>query len=83
MKNKILLEVYLPASGKSFDVKVPRQLKIAQVTTMLIDFLKKQDEEFIPGNDSVLCEVGTGKAFDSNAFIEMVGLHNGSRIMLI
>lgn len=83
MRNKILLEIYLPAAEKSFDVRIPRQLKVAQVTGMLVEFLKRRDEEYIPTMESVLCDMESGRAFDSNAFIDTVGLHNGSRVMLI
>lgn len=83
MRNKILLEVYLPAAERSFDVRIPRQLKVAQATTMLVEFLKRQDEEYIPTRESVLCDARSGRAFDPNAFIDTAGLHNGSRIMLL
>lgn len=83
MRNKILLELYLPAAEKSFDVRIPRQLKVAQATGMLVEFLKKQDEEYIPTKESVLCDMESGRAFDSNLFIDGTGLHNGSRVMLI
>ena len=83
MMNKILLEVCLPAAERTFDVRVPRQLKIAQTTSMLVEFLKRQNEEYIPTNESVLCDMESGRAFDSNAFIDTVGLHNGSRVMIL
>lgn len=83
MKNKILLEVCLPAAERCFEVRVPRQLKVAQATGMLVEFLKKQDGEYIPTNESVLCDMEGGRAFDSNAFIDQLGLHNGSRVMLV
>lgn len=83
MKNKILLEVCLPAAERHYEVRIPRQLKVAQATGMLIGYLKKQDGEYIPTEESVLCDMESGKALDSNAFIDTVGLHNGSRVMLI
>ena len=83
MKNKILLEVFLPAAERSFDIRIPRQLKVAQATGMLVEFLKKQGEGYIPTKESVLCDMESGRAFDSNAFIDTIGLHNGSRVMLI
>lgn len=83
MKNKILLEVCLPAAEKSFDIRIPRQLKVAQVTDMIVGFLKKQEEGYIPTNESVLCDMESGRAFDTNAFIDGLGLHNGSMVMLI
>ena len=83
MKDKILLEIYLPAIEKSMEVRISRQMKVAQVTEMLVDFLKHQDLEYIPDEESCLCDAETGKIFGCNVFIENLGLHNGSKIMLI
>lgn len=83
MKDKILLEVCLPAAGRSFEVRIPRQLKVARATDMLVDFLRRRDEGYIPAKESVLCDMESGKAFDSNAFVGGVGLHDGSRVMVI
>lgn len=83
MKNKIILEVCLPAAERSYDVRIPRQLKVAQATGMLVEFLKKQEEGYIPTEESVLCDMESGRAFDSNAFLDTAGLHNGSRVMLV
>lgn len=77
------MELYLPAADTGVEVKVPRQLKVAQTVNMLIDFLKRQEMEFIPQQDCVLCDMETGRVFDSNLFIDQAGLHNGSRVMLI
>lgn len=83
MKNKILLQLCLPVVERNFDIRIPRQLKVAQVTDMIVEYLKKQDEEYIPTGESVLCDMESGRVLDSNAFIDDVGLHSGSRIMLI
>lgn len=83
MKNKILLEIYLPAAEKSIEVRIPRQIKVAQALGMLVEFLKRQDGEYIPSDESVLCAMETGKAFDANAFIDNLGLHDGSQVMLV
>jgi len=83
MKDKILLDIYLPAIEKSMEVRISRQMKVAQATEMLVDFLKRQDVEYIPNEESCLYDAETGKIFECNAFIENLGLHNGSKIMLI
>lgn len=83
MKDKILLEVCLPAAERSFDIRIPRQLKVAQTIDMLLEFLKKQEEEYIPTRESVLCDMESGRAFDCNAFIDTLGLHDGSKVMLV
>ena len=83
MKSKMILEIVLPASNMQIEVKIPRQLKIGQVKNMLVDFLKKQGGEYIPTQESMLCDMESGTALDVNLFIENVGLHNGSRLMPI
>ncbi len=83
MKNKILLELCLPMAERCFEVRIPRQLKVAQATAMLVEFLKKQDEEYIPTEESMLCDMESGRALDANTFIDQAGLQNGSRVMLV
>lgn len=83
MKDKVLLELCLPAAERSFDVRIPRQLKVAQATGMLVEFLKKREEGYLPTSESVLCDMESGRAFDPNAFLGTAGLQDGSRVMLI
>lgn len=83
MQNKILLEICLPMEERAFDVRLPRQIKVAQAAGMLVEFLKRQDGEYIPTDESVLCDMENGRILDSNAFIDAAGLHNGSRVMLV
>lgn len=83
MKDKILLEICLPAAGKNYEVRISRQLKVAQATRMLAGFFKKEDVGFIPTEESVLCDMESGRVFDSNAFIDTIGLHNGSSVMFL
>lgn len=83
MKNKILLELWVPAAERSFDIRVPRQLKVAQAADMIVEFIKRQEEGYLPTNESVLCDMESGRPFDPNAFIDGIGLHNSSRIMLL
>ena len=83
MRNKILLELHLPAAGKQLEIRVPRQMKVAQVTGMLIEFLQKGNGEYIPNRDSTLCEMENGNILDSNAFIDSLGLQDGARLMLV
>lgn len=83
MKDKILLKICLPAVEKSYDVRIPRQLKAAQAAAMLTEFVKRQDVEYIPTAQSVLCDMESGRVFDSNTFMGELGLHNGSRVMMV
>lgn len=82
--NKLMLELYLPASGQVFDVKIPRQISVYQATQMLICMLEEMDTgEYVPDMKTVLCNRETGIPYNINISIDSLGLHNGSRIMLI
>lgn len=84
MADKLLIEIYLPASGQVYEMRIPRQLKVAQVTDMVTEYLKSKDDgEYVPTKEAVLCDRNTGKTYDTNAFIDRLGLENGTRLMLI
>ncbi|MBO5620872.1 MAG: hypothetical protein J5959_04515 [Butyrivibrio sp.] len=84
MMNKLLLQVDIPAIGKSYEMKVPRQLKVKQLTDVLRTyFAGKGFGNYIPGNDVILCDSFSGKVFDSNSFIDQLGLKNGTKILFI
>ncbi|MBD5532353.1 MAG: hypothetical protein HDQ98_09150 [Lachnospiraceae bacterium] len=83
MRNKILLEIYLPAAERSFEVRIPLQLKVAQATVMLVEFLKKREGEYVPTEECVLWDLEGGRGLDPNAFVAHAGLHNGAKVMLI
>lgn len=82
--SKLLLEVYLPACGSSYEMHVPKQLKVAQVTDLIREFvIAKDDGEYVPTEEAALCDGKTGNIFPPNQVIGRLGLMNGSRIMLI
>lgn len=82
--NKILLELFIPATGKIIEIRVPRNLKVATARDMIIGYLKSLSElEYVPSDRSVLCDYETGAIFEANLFINQLGLMNGSKIMII
>lgn len=82
--NKILLELIVPASGRSFDISVPRQISVYQATQMIICMLEEMNTgEYMPDMAAVMCSADTATPYNVNASIESLGLHNGSGIMLI
>ncbi len=82
--NKILLELYIPASGKFIEIRVPRQIKVADLRNMLMSYLiNQEDSDYIPSNNTLICDFDTGKPYNWNLFVEQLQLKNGSRIMII
>lgn len=83
MRDKILLELIIPSMEKRLEIRVPKQMKVAQLTNLLIEFFQKENGEYIPTRESTLCEMKRGNILDPNAFIDKLDLQNGSQIMLI
>lgn len=82
--NKIMLELYLPACGKSIDVRVPLHLKVGEVREMMVNYFEASEEcDYIPSANALLCDSVNGIPYDLNKFICQLGLSNGSKIMLI
>lgn len=81
--NKILILVKVPGSGRSFEIKISKNIKIYELTKLLIQaFDNLTDEDFNPSG-SILCDEKTGKAFDINMTVERLGITNGSELLLI
>lgn len=83
MKNKLFLIIDVPASAQSYEMRVPRQIKIAKMLELIRDFLRRRNSEYIPDENSVLCDESTGRVLDFNSFVETAGLEPGGRIMIM
>ena len=82
--NKVLLELFLPASGKFFDVRIPRQISVYQATQMIICMLEEMNTgEYMPDMAVVMCDAKTGEQYDINVSIDSLKLCNGTKIMLV
>jgi len=81
--NNFLVEVYVPSIGKEFDVFIPTDVKIHEVSGLLINAITKiSDGLFIP-EEAALCDRNTGKILDINLSADELKIRNASRLMLI
>lgn len=84
MSNKVLVEILVPAAGRSFDVWIPLESRMGEVTQMVIQALSELTAgEYKASVDAVLCDVLSGNMYDVNTEIAELGIKNGSRLMLI
>ncbi len=82
--NKILVDVFLPAVNRSFDIYIPDSIRFHEVISMINKAVSSLcDGRFIPSDDTVLCDRNTGVIFDINLNSNELCLHNGSKLMLI
>jgi hypothetical protein len=82
--NKILVEVFLPALGQSFDAFIPLESKLSEVIMLLTRVLNDLSYGcYIAKEDAILCDMATGNIFSINMTVYELGLKNGSKLMLI
>ena len=82
--SKILVEVYLPAALRSFDIRIPGELKLRQITPLVASAVAQMAWPlYSAGQQPVLCDRETGKILNVNMNPWQLGLKNGARLMLI
>lgn len=82
-KDKVLVELYIPAIHETYDVFVPLWSPVYEV----LDLLKKavialSQGQYQADGSSVLC-YGAGDIVDINASVGELEIYNGSRLMLV
>jgi len=81
--NKILVEVYVPAISKLYDVLIPHWLKVYELTALISGAVEKMSDGLFVSDNPVLCDGSDGNILGINLSVEDLKLYNGSRLMLI
>ena len=81
---KIMIDIYLPAALKNYDVMVPADMRISQVSDLVAKALSQISEYLYSSeNAPVLCDRRTGEILNINMTVWEAGLRNGTQLMLI
>ncbi len=84
MKNKILVEVYVPLIEREFDVFIPINKKIKNVTRLINEAIVDLSNGSWPSDKNVrLFSRNSGVYLDSKANVREAGLVNGSEVILL
>ena len=82
--NKIMVEVYLPAAGKSYDARIPGTTRIGEIIPLIEACMAELEEGyFVTSRDTVLCDKNTGLTLDVNLTPCEMGILNGTKLMMI
>jgi hypothetical protein len=81
--DKILVEVYVPASNQEFDVFIPLRSRVYEVITLLSKSIAEITSGYYTQTDTVLCDRLTGNVLKINSTVEEIGLTNGVKLMLL
>ena len=81
---KVLVEVYVPAIGETYDVFMPLKSQMYDV----LELLKKAVSEhsagrFVTTNETAVCYRENGGIINVNMTVYELGIRNGSKLMLI
>ncbi len=80
---KILVELFVPAVGQTYDVFIPRNSKIHEVLFLMSETVKElAGGRYLPAQDTTLCD-DQGRILNINMSVSEHGIVNGSKLMLI
>ena len=82
--SKVLVEVYLPAARKSFDVYLPLEERLHTLLPVISQLLEDlSNGEFKATEQTVLCHYETGVIYNIELSVYELNIQNGSKLMLI
>ena len=81
---KVLVEVFVPVIGESYDVFIPPTSQMSEV----LELLKKAITDLSAGryvatSSTSICYRESGSIININMSVYELGIHNGSKLMLI
>lgn len=82
--DKILVEIYVPVLSAAWDMFIPQELQMFE----LLEMIKKAVEDlsggkFIADGNTAICHREDGTILNINMSVCELGIHNGSKLMLI
>lgn len=82
--NKVLVNIYFPAVCSSYDVYIPCESELSEISEMLRSICGElTDHMYLATENSVICDRVTGNVLDVNMTPDELCLVNGSKLMYI
>lgn len=84
MENKVLTEIYLAASGKSYDIYLSEDMYVNEAVKLLSEIFDEISEGFFSSGDiNFLCDRHTGKIYPSDKTLRQLQIKNHSSLMFV
>lgn len=84
MIEKILVEIYVPAISRSFDVFIPQTSKIGELNSLVAGAIAPLAAGKIKNTGNItLCSAEDGNILDVNKYVYQCKIKNGSTLLLI
>jgi len=84
MKNKVLVELYVPSIDEIYNLYLPVNRKIGNIIVLLNKSLFELTNGIFVGNDyTLLYNRMTGERYSINALLRETNIRNGSSLVLL
>ena len=82
--NKIIVQVYLPVNGNTYEIRLPDNMYVHDVTEVLSELFAEIAKGFYcSGSVNVLCFRDQGESLPQNQTLKELGIRNKSSLMFI
>lgn len=84
MAIKYLVEVFLPAAQKTFDMRIPATSRMGEITSLVAALAADLSEgSYKATKQSILVDAQSGNMYDVNMTAMAQGVQNGTQFILI
>lgn len=84
MKNKVLVELYVPTIDEIYNLYLPVNRKIGNIIALINKSLSEiTNGEFVGSEYTMLYNRNTGEMYEVNVFLRETNIRNGSSIVLL
>lgn len=81
---KVLVEVFVPVINAKYDVFIPNTSQMSEVLELLKKAVTDLSEgRFVATDETAVCYRENGSIINVNMTVYELGIHNGSKLMLI
>lgn len=79
--NKVLINLYIPAIEKKYDVWIPLNKKVYNVINLIVKGLK--EDNYYPKNMPLLYNKVTGQCYNCDLSVQDTDIRNATELILI
>ena len=84
MKNKVLINLYIPEVDRRYDIYLPINKKIGNIINLLNKAISElTDGEYIISNSNSLYNVVTKEKYSSDILLANTNIRNGTQLVLL
>lgn len=81
---RVIVEIFLPATGQEFDVRIPLDLNVKVLSDMISKALSTLSYSgYLPSRSSCLAWRKTGLLLDPSKTMRQCGVKNTSKLLII